>query len=70
MNPSARKFVGMIALLAGLALYVVGAVVLADYVPKHWLLQLIYFAAAGIGWAAPAIPLLKWINAAPEGGKK
>ncbi len=53
-------------MLAGLGAYILGAIVVADFVPKHWLLQLIYFAVAGIGWALPAIPLIKWINTEPK----
>ncbi len=63
MSPRIKKLVGTAALLAGLVAYVLGAIVIADFVPKHWLIQLAYYAAAGIGWALPAMPLIKWMNA-------
>lgn len=68
MNPRIKKLVGSAALLAGLVAYVLGAIVVADFVPKHWLIQLLFYATAGIGWALPAIPLIKWMNADPKGG--
>lgn len=66
MTPRLKKLVGTAALLFGLCAYVAGAVALADFVPAHWLAQLLYFALAGIGWSLPAIPLIKWMNADPK----
>ncbi len=68
MAPRIKKLIGSGALLGGLFAYVLGAVALADAVPKHWLAQLLYFAGAGIAWAFPAIPLIKWMNAEPKRG--
>lgn len=65
MSPRIKKLIGTAVMLPGLVAYVLGAIALADVVPKHWLAQLLYFAVAGIGWALPAIPLIKWMNAAP-----
>jgi hypothetical protein len=70
MNPRLKKLVGTGVLLAGLVVYVLGAVALADFVPKHWLIQLLFFAVAGIGWSLPAMPLIKWMNAEPKGGPR
>jgi hypothetical protein len=69
MSPRIKKLVGTVALLSGLVAYVLGAAVIADFVPKHWLVQLLFFAFAGIGWALPAIPLIKWMNADQKGGR-
>jgi uncharacterized membrane protein len=66
VSPRYKKLIGAAVMLAGLGAYILGAIVVADFVPKHWLLQLIYFAVAGIGWALPAIPLIKWINTEPK----
>ncbi len=66
MNPRIKKLIGTAVMLAGLGAYVLGAIAIADLVPKHWFLQLIYFALAGIAWALPAIPLIKWMNAEPK----
>lgn len=66
MTPRVKKLVGTGVLLAGLGAYVLGAVALAEFVPGHWLAQLLYFALAGIGWALPAMPLIQWMNADPK----
>lgn len=66
MNPRIKKLIGSGVLLAGLGAYVLGATALADFVPKHGLAQFLYFAVAGIAWALPAIPLIKWMNAEPK----
>lgn len=66
MNPRVKKLIGSGVMLAGLGAYILGAIALADFVPKHWLVQLLYFAAAGIAWAMPAIPLIKWMNSEPK----
>ncbi len=70
MTPRFKKLVGTAVLLGGLVAYVLGAIVIADFVPKHWLAQLLFFATAGIGWAFPAIPLIKWMNANAKGGRR
>ena len=66
MNPRLKKLIGSGVMLGGLFAYVLGAIALADMVPKHWLAQLFYFALAGIAWSLPAIPLIKWMNAEPK----
>lgn len=66
MNPRFKKLIGSGVMLAGLGAYVLGAVALADLVPKHWLAQFIYFAVAGVAWSLPAIPLIRWMNAEPK----
>lgn len=57
-----RKLVGMIGILVFLALWVVIAVTLADHLPSHWALQLVYFAIVGFGWGIPLIPFIRWMN--------
>ena len=63
MNPRIKKLVGAAALISGL-------VAIADFVPKHWIIQLLFYAIAGIGWALPAMPLIKWMNADPKGRRR
>lgn len=58
----------MAILMAGMAIYIVAAVVLADYVPDHWAAQLAFFAVAGVAWALPLRGLLRWINRPDDGG--
>ncbi len=70
MNPRIKKLVGAAALISGLVAYVLVAIVIADFVPKHWIIQLLFYAIAGIGWALPAMPLIKWMNADPKGRRQ
>ena len=66
MSPRFKKLLGLFVLLPGMAAYLMAAMVLADRVPDHWLLRLIYFLVAGLAWAFPARWLMRWINAGPS----
>jgi hypothetical protein len=51
---------GIIGIL-GFLLYVAAVIMLADHVlGTHWILELIYFALAGIVWVWPAKALIIW----------
>ena len=56
-----RNFLGGIAILVFLAVYVWIAVVVGDHLPDHWAARLAYFAIVGTAWGVPLIPLLSWI---------
>ena len=58
----ARKFVGMLGLLAFMAFWIWGAVGLGALLPAAWFVQLPYYVVAGTVWAFPLIPLVKWMN--------
>ncbi len=49
-------------LLPGLLLYIGGVVMLAEMASDFWLAQLAYFTVAGLVWALPVIPLMKWTD--------
>jgi len=66
MQPRIKKLIGLPLVLALLVSWTAIAVTIADVIPDFWLAKLIYFIIAGIGWAAPTIPLLKWMNASPK----
>lgn len=66
MNPRIKKIIGSLALLAFMALYVAGAIVLADKLPKHPAVDLVYFVVAGVAWVLPIIPLMIWMNREPK----
>ncbi|MGG5888622.1 DUF2842 domain-containing protein [Falsiroseomonas sp. HC035] len=56
-----RIAIALVAGLLGFTLYVMVVVALADHVlGLHWLVQVLYFAAAGILWAFPAKSLMFW----------
>jgi len=65
MTARVRKFVGLFAVLIFLAAYVVAAIAIADRLPSHWLVDLVFFAVAGLAWGVPLIPLFKWMNRGP-----
>lgn len=62
MSPSIRKLVGTMAILLSLFGWVVGALNIADHLPKHPAASLIFFLVAGLGWGVPLFPLLTWMN--------
>lgn len=66
MSPRAKKFIGLIILLPALVVYFGAVVTLAERVPAFWLVKLVYFMIAGLAWAAPVIPLMKWMNREPK----
>jgi hypothetical protein len=35
---------------------------LSDHIPKHWAVQVAYFAVAGVLWGVPLFPLISWMN--------
>ena len=62
MSARVRKLFGSLAILLFLAAYVAAAVLIADHLPDSQWVRLAYFAIVGIGWGAPLIPLLVWMN--------
>ncbi len=60
--PSARKLVGSLAVLAFVVVYTLLAMWFGATVvnaQSKWV-QLIYYAAAGFGWAFPAFAIIRW----------
>lgn len=56
-----RIAIASIAGILGFLLYVGAVLVVADLVLRtHWLLQVVYFALAGILWVWPAKWLMIW----------
>ena len=66
MSARLRKLIGLFGILAFLTAYVVGVATLGDHLPKHWAVQVIYFALAGTLWGIPLFPLIRWMNAGRE----
>ncbi len=63
MTPSWRKPVGMLAILALIALWC-GLIVSfsATIGAWHWALQLPFYVITGIIWITPLKPLLRWME--------
>ena len=66
MSPRLRKLIGMLAILLFLAIYVMLASKIGDYVPTHWAAQLAYYAVAGTLWGVPLFPLIRWMERMPH----
>jgi len=62
MSARLRKFIGLFGILGFLAAYVAAVSLIADYVPKHWAAQLVFYVIAGVGWGVPILPLISWMN--------
>lgn len=59
-----RKFVGLILLLLLVTVYSFAAMLIAvNFLPENKLLELIYYALAGIGWIFPAMWIIRWMRA-------
>jgi len=67
MPPRLRKFVGLLAVLAFLALYIWAAATIADRLPDNRLVQLVYFVLAGTLWGVPLLPLMTWMQRGRSG---
>ena len=60
-----RILFGTIALIAGLALYVVAVAALgARFLPQDLLVETAFYAVAGIVWILPAARLTRWMQRA------
>lgn len=63
-RPSARSFIGMFAMIFGLAAYAFGAAALGDLIADWPLaIEFIYYMIAGVAWIYPAIKILRWMAA-------
>lgn len=65
MSPRARKFIGLICIVAFCIAYVAVVATVGDYIPDHWAVRLVYFAVAGTLWGVPLFPLIRWMNREP-----
>jgi len=64
MNIRTRKFIGMLALLALIIVYSLGAMLVAVHyvLDRHGAIQAVYFILAGLFWLPPAMVLIKWMQ--------
>ncbi|HTQ15107.1 MAG TPA: DUF2842 domain-containing protein [Rhizomicrobium sp.] len=68
MSPRVKKLIGMLLMLAWIALYaVVAAGFGALFLPRaSWYGQLIYYALAGTLWIVPVGLMLPWMYREPK----
>jgi Protein of unknown function (DUF2842) len=59
-----RKFIGAIALFALVIAWALVAMALAQIpaIREHAVASVVYYVIAGIGWVAPAIPIVSWMS--------
>lgn len=64
MRRRLRRIVGMIALTVFVTVYIAVAMVIGAvwFVDVHPLIQLGYFAFAGIAWTVPAAGIILWMR--------
>lgn len=62
LEPRIKKLIGVIVFFPMLLLYCGVVVTIADYLPNHWAVYLVYYIFMGIVWAFPLKPALKWMN--------
>ncbi len=56
-----RKILGYTIGLLGFFIYIIVVIRLGNAIfPLHFLLEFIYYAAAGIGWIFPTMWFIKW----------
>lgn len=73
LGPTARYLAFMrwrsplagLAIIAGLVVYVIAAVTLADFIPNHVLAETVYYLVAGIAWIWPAVSVIGWARQDP-----
>jgi thiol:disulfide interchange protein len=64
MTRRTRKFIGTLALIIVVPAYAMLMVELSRYVlaGANWWQQALFFIVAGIGWALPVMPLIRWME--------
>jgi hypothetical protein len=62
MGPRTRKAVGGAGLLLFLLFYIGAAGWIGTLLPDQWAVRLAYYLVVGVGWGAPVLPLLSWMN--------
>lgn len=62
MSARVRKLIGLVGVLAILAVWIWAASAIGERLPQHPLVLVIYYAVAGLGWGLPVMPLIAWMN--------
>lgn len=60
MGPRTRRFVAMIGVLAFVVFWIWAVLEVRRFMPPGALIDLLFYAIAGIGWGVPLYPLFKW----------
>ena len=65
MHPRRKKLIAVLALPWLMLLYVGAVLAIADHLPDHWAVYLVFYLIAGTAWAFPLKPVMAWINRYP-----
>lgn len=66
LTPSTKKLIGLALFLPALLVYMGLVVTIADFLPQHWAVFLVYYLVAGTVWAFPLKPVMGWMNKPAE----
>lgn len=68
MTPRIRKLVGTVLLLIVLAIYALVVMLVASMLVTdgNKIIEMIFYAIAGLAWVLPAGYLIKWMYATPR----
>ena len=62
LSPRIKKVYGGVLIMVFLTGYIYLAATLGGMLPDNILVKAVYYAVIGIGWGAPLIPLLSWMD--------
>lgn len=64
MNPRFKKLIGTLIMIAFVALYAAIIVALAPRVltGSSKLVEVLFYAVAGLAWVLPLLPLIRWME--------
>ncbi len=64
-----RSLIAISAIIGGLFIYALAAMLIAELLPPYWPVQIAYFTVAGLVWIVPASRCVKWsIRRPPPAG--
>ena len=71
MTPRIRKLIGTVLLLIVLAIYALAVMLVASVLVTdgNKVIEMIFYAIAGLAWVLPAGYLIKWMYASPRGAR-
>ncbi len=64
MSPKVRKLIGTLIIVPFVTVYALMAMMLASALlpDTSWLVQLLYYATAGLAWVVPTGLIIKWMS--------
>ena len=69
MNPRLKKLIGTIVMVAFVIVYALVVMALAPRIltGASKLVELAFYAVAGLAWVLPLLPLIRWMEKKPAG---